>query len=84
MIRFIARLLHFYNPSIDNGFCTISLSDSNARMYTSVGLLLIEKILLLGSDESLRHLESLLNDLCHCLSEVSETPLRMSGCMGDP
>ena len=71
--RFLAKLLHFYNPGVDNGFCTIKLTDSRARLYSSTGLLLIERILQLHSEEATRHLRSLLSDICHCLNEVCVT-----------
>ncbi|XP_067933265.1 rapamycin-insensitive companion of mTOR-like [Watersipora subatra] len=67
--RFLSKLLHFYNPGSDNGFCTIRLDDPQASLYTSIGLLLCEKILLLNAEESHRHLSSLLVDICHSLTE---------------
>lgn len=63
-------MLHFYNPAVDDGFCTVKLTDSNARLYSSTGLLLVEKILSIYSEEPVRHLRSLLLDLSRSLSEV--------------
>lgn len=68
--RFLSKLLHFYNPGAENSFCTIRLDDPQARIYTSIGLLLLEKILFINAEESHRHLCSLLVDICHSLSEV--------------
>ena len=70
VFRFLAKLIHFYNPGAERGFCTIRLDDAKARLYTSIGLLLLEKILQLNAEESHRHLWSLLVDICHSLSEV--------------